>query len=242
MNPMKYVSTISTLFLAVTVCCVPAFSDTLLLKSGKSVEGKIIEETDTYVTIEYASIPLKYWKDEVQKITKSSSAAQPITSQPTSQPSSRAGTVKIVDITIKEDPKEEIAAFARMLEEKRIEAGSALSEVKSKIEGDITRDGRISDTNRQFFRESLEIARNKVNQMKSIRTPAACKDLRDYALRVAEAELEQFASALSSLNTYADLMTYWKDYPKEKFVELKKKYDAERQRIFSIYKIELPEV
>jgi len=56
---------ISAVFATIT----PAlFADTITLKSGRTVEGKIIEKTDKYVKIDLQGIELTYFIDEIEKI------------------------------------------------------------------------------------------------------------------------------------------------------------------------------
>jgi tetratricopeptide (TPR) repeat protein len=50
--------------------CFPAFvlAETIVLKSGKSVEGKLIEKTDKYIKIDFMGVPLTYFFDEIESI------------------------------------------------------------------------------------------------------------------------------------------------------------------------------
>lgn len=45
-------------------------ADTVHLKSGKTVEGKIIKETDDYIKIETMGFPITYFKDTIKEIIK----------------------------------------------------------------------------------------------------------------------------------------------------------------------------
>lgn len=45
-----------------------AFAETICLKSGKTVEGKIIERTDKYIKIDFYGVPLIYWLDDIDHI------------------------------------------------------------------------------------------------------------------------------------------------------------------------------
>jgi hypothetical protein len=45
-----------------------AFAETIVLKSGKAVEGKIIEKTDKYVKVDFLGVELTYFLDEIDKI------------------------------------------------------------------------------------------------------------------------------------------------------------------------------
>jgi tetratricopeptide (TPR) repeat protein len=45
-----------------------SFAETILLKSGKTVEGKLIERTDQYIKIDFQGVPLTYFFDEIENI------------------------------------------------------------------------------------------------------------------------------------------------------------------------------
>lgn len=46
------------------------YTETIVLKSGKTVEGEIIEETDEYIKLDFNGIPLIYHKEEIDSITR----------------------------------------------------------------------------------------------------------------------------------------------------------------------------
>ncbi|MCK9573494.1 MAG: hypothetical protein M0R20_03720 [Candidatus Omnitrophica bacterium] len=56
------------------------FAETIILKSGKTVEGKIIEKTDKSIKVDIEGIPITYYLDEIENIDgikiKSSSAVE----------------------------------------------------------------------------------------------------------------------------------------------------------------------
>ncbi len=52
---------IGVLFLSVS----SVFAETIVLKSGKTVEGKLIEKTDEYIKIDFQGVPLTYFKEEI---------------------------------------------------------------------------------------------------------------------------------------------------------------------------------
>ncbi len=45
-----------------------AFAETIVLKSGKKVEGKIIEKTDKYIKVDFDGVPLTYFFDMIERI------------------------------------------------------------------------------------------------------------------------------------------------------------------------------
>lgn len=52
------------LFLSVSFVCAEA----IVLKSGKTIEGKLLEKTDEYIKIDFQGVPLRYYFDEIDSI------------------------------------------------------------------------------------------------------------------------------------------------------------------------------
>ena len=48
------------------------FAETIVLKSGRAIEGKIIEKTDEYIKVDYYGVPLTYYFDEIERIDEGS--------------------------------------------------------------------------------------------------------------------------------------------------------------------------
>ena len=44
------------------------FAETIVLKSGETVEGKKIEQTDNYIKIDFYGVPLTYFLDDIESI------------------------------------------------------------------------------------------------------------------------------------------------------------------------------
>jgi tetratricopeptide (TPR) repeat protein len=60
---------LSTLVLMTCLCFLSVvFAETILLKSGQTVEGKLTEKTDKYIKIDFQGIPLTYFFDEIKSI------------------------------------------------------------------------------------------------------------------------------------------------------------------------------
>jgi len=58
------------LLILLLVLCFPIsiFAETIVLKSGQSVEGKLIEKTDKYIKIDFQGVPLTYFLDEIESV------------------------------------------------------------------------------------------------------------------------------------------------------------------------------
>ena len=69
------------LFLSLSVIPRSSVAEVIHLKSGKTVEGKILEKTDKYVRIDFLGVKLTYYLDEIDHIEKGSSQA-PLQKEP----------------------------------------------------------------------------------------------------------------------------------------------------------------
>ena len=58
-----------------------SFAETIHLKSGRKIEGKIIKRTDEKVRIEFQGTVLTFWSDEIERIDNGGSQAQGQSSQ-----------------------------------------------------------------------------------------------------------------------------------------------------------------
>ncbi len=99
----------------------PAFAEMVVLKNGKTVEGKILEDTDTYVKIDFNGTPLTYFKDEVMAIRKDVVD----TTGTQAEPDKKSAKVEVLnsEYTKPPDPKENI----------EIRADSSIEEILKKI-------------------------------------------------------------------------------------------------------------
>ena len=66
---MKKLKLIS-LFLATGLfLAIPAFAESIILKSGKTVDGNILHRTDQYIKVDVYGVSLTYYLDEIESIT-----------------------------------------------------------------------------------------------------------------------------------------------------------------------------
>ncbi|MDD5070317.1 MAG: dienelactone hydrolase family protein [Candidatus Omnitrophica bacterium] len=60
----------SLIFILLVLFLPVASADTLTLKSGKTVTGKIVEETAEYLKLDFQGVTIKYFKDEIESFEK----------------------------------------------------------------------------------------------------------------------------------------------------------------------------
>jgi hypothetical protein len=62
---LSYARNIHIIFIFVLLIVYPLSAETLMLKSGQKIEGKIIEKTDKYVKIDFEGVSLTFYNDEI---------------------------------------------------------------------------------------------------------------------------------------------------------------------------------
>ena len=69
MYKKQFVCVIQVILFLSMISLSSVFAETIILKSGERIEGKIIERTDQYIRIEIAEgTPFTYWFDEIEQI------------------------------------------------------------------------------------------------------------------------------------------------------------------------------
>lgn len=63
----------SILILVLTLCVTDfsLYADTIILKTGKQIEGLIVQKSDSHITVEFKGVELKFYNDEIANIVPS---------------------------------------------------------------------------------------------------------------------------------------------------------------------------
>lgn len=80
-----------------------ALAETVVLKSGKMVEGKIVEKTDKYIKVDFYGVILAYSTDEIERVDGESKAILPATEHIADKQSTTVKENNIPEATPKED-------------------------------------------------------------------------------------------------------------------------------------------
>ncbi|MDD5583682.1 MAG: hypothetical protein PHV55_01315 [Candidatus Omnitrophica bacterium] len=72
---------------------IPVFAETVVLKSGKTVEGKILEKTDKHLKIEISGVGITYYLDEIESIDGQKTLASSETIAPSSKNSAASSQI-----------------------------------------------------------------------------------------------------------------------------------------------------
>lgn len=103
-------------FSSVYFCCL-VFADTVILKSGKSVQGKLIETTDEYIEIDISGTPVKYWKYEIERVETDSAVELPKANLDSQKTTHEEFSKKAFGLLVEKNYEEAIAIAEKSIEE-----------------------------------------------------------------------------------------------------------------------------
>ena len=108
------------LFILALIICLffplVTFSETIVLKSGKTVEGKLIEKTDKYIKIDFQGVPLTYYLDEIESVSGEKLSEFALPQKTISDNSEKAFIDRAVDYTKIKSYGEAVAEFTKAIE------------------------------------------------------------------------------------------------------------------------------
>lgn len=195
------------------------FSETLVLKSGKSVEGKIIEETGKYIKLDYEGVVLTYWKDDIERVDKPKKQEADIKEQLDE---------KEIKIKIKGVASGDVKEFVDKLESlgqdiQQIILNAQTEVIDSKAE-------TVTEKQRAILQKAAESIKDKMAQIKKLKAPQGCEELQKFAFKSADVAITEFTGEVEKNSIVTELTAYWQDCQK-KFSETQKEYTEERQRV-----------
>lgn len=81
----KFLILTSIVFISLVVNFNLGIAETIVLKSGKKLEGKIIEKTDEYIKMDMEGVLLTFWLDEIERIDEEKLSSSEVIPQPSAQ-------------------------------------------------------------------------------------------------------------------------------------------------------------
>lgn len=170
--------------------CGDVFSEIIVLKSGKTVEGKIIEETEQYVKIDYSGIALTYWKTDIERIDKVNPALQS------------------VEIKLKSEEKQSPRDFLNKLD---VLEGAIENTVRLAANKMFTSKTERLD-NRNILREAIDSVKNKTAEIESLNAPDySCRELQKFAAKIGT-YAQQMRGGERHFSSTEERQKYWQDF------------------------------
>lgn len=225
------------LFLA----CVPCvYADTILFNSGKTIEGKIVEENAESIKVDSSGVTLTYWKDEIKEIIKAKG--------PETEPVEiKAEKSEEAPITItsnnRSSSKEAIKDYIKQLDEAAQRVESIIGKAKAGIGALIKKKSGDVDEQRISFgqRDIIEKAKSEIaalmKKIGSLYAPRGCGKLKEYSMKIARTVYGEFEANSSGVSNMGELSSFWNDFEK-KLMELKTFYQTERTKVLQENKID----
>ncbi len=206
----------------------PAFSETIILKNGNSVEGKIVEQTDKYIKIDYMGTILTYWKDDIEKIDNSEDVKKnnnlkeeiPVIEEPQETPD--------VKIKITSNKSEDALRFVAQLDSFGKEIKAIISDTEAKFVDN--QDKNLSQEQRSAIMAALEKIKAIIAKIKKLNPPNDCRQLQKIFVEKGESQIKLFEENLPNLSTIEELSKYWADY-EAGLNKIINDYDSERKKI-----------
>lgn len=203
-----------------------SFAETIVLKSGKTIEGKIINKTDEYIEVDFMGVKLKYFNDQIAQIKETKSATT----------SSLPAEPDLISIKIKgtsgstENPKkiEETTEFIIQLDGINNKMDSVTSERIGLVLD--PRWQKMTANQRESMNNVIKAMKEKIAEVEKLKPPSSCKMLREILLKKGKARIKGVEEILQNSPPLKEIERIL-DRQNREVSEISKKYNEEKQRI-----------
>lgn len=225
------------LFLA----CVPCvYADTILFNSGKTIEGKIVEENAESVKVDLSGATLTYWKDEIKEIKK---AEEPEIKPVGIKAEKKEEAPIVITDNNRSGSKEAIKDYIKQLDDAAQLVERIISKAKTDIgalikknSGDVD-EQRISSGQRDIIEKAKREIGALMKKISSLYAPRGCGKLKEYSMKIARTVYGEFEANSSGVSNMGELSSFWNDFEK-KLMELRTFYQTERTKVLQENKID----
>jgi len=203
-----------------------SFAETIVLKSGKTIEGKIINRTNEYTEVDFMGVKLKYFNDQIEQIKETKSAADTNAGAPEAP-----GLISIkIKSSSTDNPKKEggVEDFIRTLDNINAKIDSIISEGMNKILN--KKQEKITEEQLQSLRNIVSATKENIAEVEKLKEPPSCKLLKDTFLQKCKIRINSLEELLKNAPPPNEIAKNLKKQNME-ISEISKKYTEERQRI-----------
>lgn len=200
----KIILTLVTSFIMVFCFSFSSFSAIITLKSGQTVKGTIVEETDKYVKIIFMGIPLTYWRENIASIDR-----------------------QTVEIKIKVDNAQAVPDFLKALVPLEDKIEKTVRGMASKMM-DITKE-RLE--NRDILQKSVKDIESAIAEIEKLNVQdSACNELKRISVKIGNGAVRQLRSGTRNFSSTDERKNYWQSYIQELDAQ-NKEYNNKREAI-----------
>lgn len=207
-----------------------SFAETIVLKSGKTIEGKIINRTNEYTEIDFMGVKLKYFNDQIERIkeTKSATISE-------SEADAPVVSIKIKGSHTKSSKKaDNIADFITKLDNINGKIDSMTNTQISKIMD--PRSEKITNQQYESIKNISKELKEKVAEVENLPPPSGCKTLKEIFLKRCRVRLNSLDELLKGPLKPGDVSKIIEKQNKD-IAEISKKYSEERENIIKEQKV-----
>ncbi len=182
----------------------PVFSEIIVLKSGQTVQGKIIEEKEKYVKLELGGIPLTYYREDIERIDP--------------DPVNKPVEIKIKAVTIS---KEEFLTKIGV-------SGEKIMTIKQKAFADAqkVKGGKSNPEYSHIIHEGVADIRGEIKEINRLSVPNNCQKLKELFVENYDSHVEQLLDDINGSLTKEERENHVK-----KWGQTQEKYAKERDRV-----------
>lgn len=212
-----------------------SFAETIVLKSGKIVEGKIVNKTNEYTEVDFMGVKIKYFNDQIAEIKNNEPAA--VSSSAASN--SETGLISIKIKGSEADSSKKAENITECI--KRLD--SANSKMDSLVAQRMTQaidvnSPKMTDQQYSSLQNIIGELKVRADEVEKMQPPQACKTLKDIFLKKCRARISGVEELLAGRLPPGEVTRMVEKQNKEA-EEISKKYNEERQRIIKANDIKL---
>lgn len=156
-----------------------SFAETIVLKSGKTVEGKITNTTKDYTEVEFMGVKLKYLNDQIAEVKKSPESGKGAAAEP------ELITIKIRGSSSEnsqEQKAEGVKEFVEKLDGLNSKIDSVISDRMNKIPKE--KGSQITEEQKASMKSILSLLKDREAEITKAKAPSGCKTLKEAFLKL----------------------------------------------------------
>jgi len=199
------------------------FAEIIVLKSGKTIEGKIVNRTNEYTEVDFMGVKLKYFNDQIEQIKEIKPA---INENKLQEPG--LITIKIKNSKANSPKEEGAAEFIRTLDGINTKIDSVVSEHMNKILNE--KREKITDEQYKSTNDVVSVAKEDIAEVEKLKAPPSCKLLKDIFLQKCKTRINGLEELLKNALPPNEIVKSLEKQNME-ISAISKKYTDERQRI-----------
>ncbi|MCK9573206.1 MAG: hypothetical protein M0R20_02235 [Candidatus Omnitrophica bacterium] len=210
-----------------------SLAETIVLKSGKTVEGKITNRTNEYTEVDFMGVKLKYFNDQIEKINETKTATN------STDP---AQEKELISIKIKgsgadsSNKVDDIVDFIKRLDGINNKIDSIVNERMSKALD--PKAVKMTDQQYESIKSVISATKERITEVEKMKTPTSCKLLKEIFLKKCKARISGLDELLEKSLPPGEATKIVERQNKE-ISEISKKYSLEQQRIIKEYGVKL---